>query len=257
MQINKQNCYTALKLTEKDNVSSSMSIVKTMLDCAIELFGEEGLEDLIFNIIKSQPSMAAVINAGFKIIDAIKNGSKNELIEDRNHFSNSYANAIDKAYEHLNGINNIATISYSRSVFDLLVMLNPANVYLSIAYPAKEGELCAYNLSLKGINAVLFEDIAYSLVMKDVEAIVVGADAVFDDSFVNKVGTYYLALLSKEFSVPFYVVSCDCKYLDSRGRKFFNILPMDENEISAIECKRINKYFEHIPISYVNKMFVR
>ncbi len=252
-----KDCYSILNNLAKNRVLSSIQIASDMIDCAIELFEYRELINLIDNIIKGQPSMAAVINIGFDIIKYAKRRDKNGLLGMKSRILDSSECASNKAGRFLKGIKNVATISYSQNVFDALIKINPDKVYLSVAHPACEGEQNALKLMENGIKPVLFEDSAYSLIIKDIDAIIVGADAIFDESFVNKTGTLYLALLSREFNVPFYVVSCGCKYLDKSKRVFFKIQNKPEDEISNVKCERINAYFEEIPIKFVNKMFVR
>ena len=228
-----------------------------MIDCAIELFEHKNLRDLISDIIKGQSSMAAVINTGFDIIEGIEKNDKKALLEMKSEILGSSESVSCEAGNFLKGISSVATISYSKNVFDTLVKAEPKRVYLSVAHPACEGEKNALSLMENGIEIVLFEDSAYSLIMSDVDAAVVGADAIFDKSFVNKIGTLSLALLSREFNIPFYVVSCRHKYLNKSRRVFFKMQNKPGNEISTVECRRMNVYFEEIPLKFVNKMFVR
>ncbi len=242
---------------KNDNVSSSITIASSMIKSSIELFSYEYLKKTIEDIIHSQPSMAAVINIGCEIIKAVDLNDLDYLLDVKRKFEYSLQNAAVSAYKQLKGIRNIATISYSKNVFDAVVKIKPKKVFLSVSHPAKEGEMLALQLKRNDIEPVLLEDSAYMHIFGDVEAVLVGADAVFENEFVNKTGTFCLALLAEEFNVPFYVISCECKYLDKDKEKLFRINDMPEDEVSGIDCKRINRYFEKVPLKYVNKMFVR
>ncbi|WP_022670302.1 hypothetical protein [Hippea alviniae] len=247
------SCIEILEKLAYDRVSSSNQIALKMIDCAIELFDSEPLGEYMEKMMKTQSGMAVVLNVADRICKA---KSKDELKRLKFELLKAEESAIDEAYEHIKGAKNIATISFSNSVLKLLKMIKPQKVYLSISHPAREGELLAENLMKEGIEVVLFEDAAYSLVMRDVEISIIGADAVFDDAVVNKIGSYALALLSREFDVPFYVVANKFKLLSENLRNFYKILRMDKSEISNLNCDVLNVYFEHVPVRLVKKIFM-
>ncbi len=257
MTINNNDCQRILKKLSEDSISSSMQISVTMIDCAEKLFDYNNTYQLIYDIVKNQSSMAAVINTGLKIMKAIKQKDRNALSAIKKELTELSDFAINRAASFLQGTKNIVTISFSQSVFKLIKIIKPKSVHLSVSHPAKEGEKLAGLLMEQNIKPVLFEDSAYSIAMKYADAVVVGADAIFDNYFINKTGTLSLALLSKYFNIPFYTVGCVCKYLDVEAQKFYKINKKPENEISDINCERINRYFEEIPFEFVNKMFVR
>ncbi len=254
----KDECYSVLKSLPDDHVSSSMQIARTLLDCSKELFiagDADRLRELIERVILRQSSMAAVLNAAVGVLRAIEEGKIDYITQARALFENGEKRALEIAIRHLKGVKSVATYSFSSTVERLLYALMPERVYLSVAHPAREGEALAKKLKKSNIEPVLFEDSAYSLVLRDVEAVIVGADAVFDDAFVNKTGTLNLALLARHFGKPFYVVGCLCKYLDDKSRKLFKIRPMHPEEVSDLGCERLNYYFEEIPLALISAFF--
>ncbi len=257
MTADKQSFKTALQSLAHNNVSSSTQICSYMIEYAQRLFEEADTTDLIYEVIKNQSSMAIVINTGLKIVAALKKKDINLLRSIEKEIESASKAATDSAVNFLSGAKNIATISFSQSVLDVITGINPQNVYLSVSHPANEGERLAIELKNRNINPVLLEDSGYSLIMQQIDAVVVGADAIFDNSFINKTGTLSLALLSQYFSKPFYVVGCICKYIDKDAKKFFRIEEKPQEEISSVNCKRINRYFEEIPNRFANKIFVR
>ncbi len=257
MTADKQSFKTALQSLAHNNVSSSTQICSYMIEYAQRLFEEADTTDLIYEVIKNQSSMAVVINTGLKIVAALKKKDINLLRSIEKEIESASKAATDSAVNFLSGAKNIATISFSQSVLDVITGINPRNVYLSVSHPANEGERLAIELKNRNINPVLLEDSGYSLIIQQIDAVVVGADAIFDNSFINKTGTLTLALLSQYFSKPFYVVGCICKYIDKDAKKFFRIEEKPQEEISSVNCKRINRYFEEIPNRFANKIFVR
>ncbi len=247
-------CYRTLEELAFDNVSSSMQIAFRLLDCAYELFDQPDLVTLIERILHNQNSMAAVINACLVVLKARKNGERRLIAEAKESFILSSYRAVEQATRELGSLGSLATYSYSSAVKDLIVKLKP-RVYLSVAHPAREGERLAEQLLSNDIEVLLFEDCAYSLIMREVDAVVVGADAIFNDSFVNKTGTLSLVMLAKKYSKPFYVIGCRCKYLDETSAGLYSIKEMPQEEISTLGCRVVNRYFERVDLALITKLF--
>jgi len=90
--------------------------------------------------------------------------------------------------------------------------------YATETRPYNQGSrLTAYELSNEKINSKLIcDNMVASLMKKEtIHAVVVGADRlVMNGDFANKIGTYQLAVLSKNFNVPFYV-ACPLSTIDT------------------------------------------
>lgn len=80
------------------------------------------------------------------------------------------------------------------------------DVVVTESRPALEGWNLASTLARDGVSVTYITDAQMGLFVKDVDAVVVGADALLPDgSVVNKSGTYLLALAAREAGVPLYV----------------------------------------------------
>ena len=246
------DCKEILKKLAIDHTSSSTTIALKMIDCAVDMFGDDKLVLLVEEIAKKQRSMAVVVNVADRIISS---NSKEELVELKNEFIKAEEKAVGQAFEHLKRYNFIATISYSKSVYETILRIRPKKVFVSIGHPAREGELLAEDLLGEKIDVLLFEDAAYGVVADEVDCFLVGADAMLDDVFVNKIGSLYLALLAREFKKPFFVVTNRFKRLEGPLKKLYEIRQMDKNEISRLECDRLNQYFEYVPLRFVDRLF--
>jgi ribose 1,5-bisphosphate isomerase len=74
--------------------------------------------------------------------------------------------------------------------------------------PAYQGRITAKELVGLGIETTFIVDSAARSFMGNVDAVIVGADAITSEgNVVNKIGSSGIALLAHEASVPFYVVS--------------------------------------------------
>jgi ribose 1,5-bisphosphate isomerase len=79
--------------------------------------------------------------------------------------------------------------------------------------PLKQGLMTAKELSEAGIDTTYIIDSAAATVMKQATKMLVGADAILaDGSIVNKIGTYALALLAKQFQTPVFVAAETLKF---------------------------------------------
>ncbi|AEA34136.1 initiation factor 2B-like protein [Hippea maritima] len=245
-------CVKLLKSLAFDRVSSSLSIAFKMLDCVINLCGKVDFKPFVENIMNNQPSMSVVLSVGNRVLVA---KGCSEITKIRDELALSESQAVNEACNSLKGIRNIATISYSSSVLESLKLIQPSRVYLSVSHPAREGEKLAKELSELGMDVFLFEDSAYGLIVKNIDAFLIGADAVFDKAVVNKIGSLYLALLAKEFNKPFYVIANRFKRLNDKLKDQYRIVGMPNREITNLNVNVINVYFELIPMEFVNKVF--
>ena len=250
-----ENYLSVLNNLSKDRIHGSSYIVNLMLDAAIAGFGDEIIERLIEDIIMNQSSMASVINIGFKIIDVLRKGNRNNLNFLQREFEDARESAILEAANKLSGIKRLCTISSSKSVEHVIYKIMPEMVYLSVGHPKNEGELFAEELLQNNINVVLFEDVFYSSIIKETQAVLSGADAMFDKYFINKIGTKCLSISANDENIPFFVVADKFKYLSRQYEQYFKLLSMPEAEISKLNCRRVNYYFEHIPNGLIKKFF--
>ena len=125
--------------------------------------------------------------------------------------------------------------------------------------PAYEGRLQAILLSKLGYEITLVTDVGFTRHLDEVNMILLGADSVYRDYFVNKAGSYALCLSGKNAGIPVYVLA------DSR--KFWSILPPQRQEAGYIEAGKPpgevwedppdgiqveNLYFERTPSAWVD-----
>jgi translation initiation factor 2B subunit (eIF-2B alpha/beta/delta family) len=99
----------------------------------------------------------------------------------------------------------VLTTSLSRTVLDALAAAGPARVVVAESRPAYEGRETARLLAEAGLDVVLVSDAAAPGKVREVNLVLIGADAVLaDGAVVNKVGSYGIALAAREASVPVY-----------------------------------------------------
>ena len=85
------------------------------------------------------------------------------------------------------------------------------HVYATETRPYLQGaKLTAWELKRMGARVTLIADNAVGSVMADgmINKVIVGSDrSCANGDFANKIGTYQIAVLAKEFNIPFYVLT--------------------------------------------------
>ena len=149
----------------------------------------------------------------------------------------------------------IVTISYSRSVLRVLERLaRERSVYVACAEgrPAYEGRRMAVGLAAAGIPVTVLTDAAVGHALTDAHAVLVGADAVTPEWFLNKSGTRMLAASAAQQGVSVYVLAGRDKFLSQATGDALTIRegpPAEVWDAPPAGVTVINPYFEQIPLS--------
>jgi translation initiation factor 2B subunit (eIF-2B alpha/beta/delta family) len=159
----------------------------------------------------------------------------------------------------------IITLSNSSSVQALLREWGRkypgTEVFQSISGPANEGKVQAQILADQGIRVHLFHDTAMAHFFPTIDCVVLGADCIFPDVFINKSASFQLALMAKYFNKPVYVIADSRKFIvkDNLLIHISEILhfekPQASDELWPEAPDNINVqnfYFDCIPNSLVS-----
>lgn len=159
----------------------------------------------------------------------------------------------------------LATVSQSGSVTACLAALADIaelRVICAEGRPVYEGRLMAASLARTGIAVTLCTDAAIGEVVRDaepaVDAVVVGADAVTPDWFLNKCGTHLLATAAASAGIPVYVVASRVAFLNPVLSVAVHGRAGPDAEVWDTPPTRVevaNPYFERVPLDAVS-MFV-
>jgi ribose 1,5-bisphosphate isomerase len=101
------------------------------------------------------------------------------------------------------------------------------SVVATITEPLEQGVKTVRELGKMGIPVILITDNAVGHLMKDVDLVLVGSDAIRKNGIVNKVGTSLIALAAKENRKPFYAVGNTLKF-DRRKKLVIEERPTSE-----------------------------
>jgi len=129
-------------------------------------------------------------------------------------------------------------------------------VLITESRPENGGSQMARELTENGLDAVIILDASVGFYMKDVDCVVVGADAVCENGgIINRIGTFTLALCAKNFKKPFYVMV--------ESLKFLKVYPLDQCDIPQTmneftdEAGIVNTYpyCDYTPPEFITLLF--
>jgi translation initiation factor 2B subunit (eIF-2B alpha/beta/delta family) len=164
-------------------------------------------------LCRAQPSMAPVWNASVEAIAAADDPDRFERFVQR---ANRSAAALTRyavdclRLEIADGALRLVTLSNSRAVrltIEGLRRERRLHVSCSESRPALEGRRLAAQLAEGGVAVSCFADAALAHALSGAHAVLVGADAIAPDWFLNKSGTRMLAAAAAQFGIPVYVLA--------------------------------------------------
>jgi len=128
-------------------------------------------------------------------------------------------------------------------------------VYATETRPRFQGLISYENLKKAGVDVTLIVDSAVRYFMKDVDKVIVGADAIAaNGAVVNKVGTSLIALAAHEARVRFYVVATSHKFSPETifGELVKIPIVQDTPGAGKVDAKSISPLFDVTPPEYID-----
>ncbi len=127
-------------------------------------------------------------------------------------------------------------------------------IYATETEPKEQGIKTASELAKLKIPVILIVDSAIEFFINEVDMVIVGTDAMRKEGFVNKIGTYPLALVAREHKKPFYVVGNTLK-LDKRKKLIIEERDPDEVYVEHMKTLKVrNPAFDLTPWKYVRRV---
>jgi translation initiation factor 2B subunit (eIF-2B alpha/beta/delta family) len=263
-----------LQRLRTDNVSGATTLVESALDILETFAAQESsqtphefvmaLETLIDAVLAAQPSMAVMINLAQQVLQAcpddlplttIRQQLQQTLTACRCDLRASTAALCQQALAILPPQSTVLTYSNSATVTAALRYAHEhgriRRVLLSESRPAYDGRpqalaLLAYGMTVEyGIDMALFERLAEATV------VVVGADAIFPEHLVNKLGTHALMQLAQLQGIPCFSLCAANKFLPTAASALLCITEHPGREVwpEAPDGLTIsNHYFDTTPL---------
>lgn len=223
----------------------------------------ESLPCLLAQLQTVRPSMTVLENAMQSCLDGLRSeGLANAgrvLSNVRSELKGATDQVAGQAVRLLAPGMTVMTHSRSSVVLAALKRARAERVNISVVVtqgsPANEGVSLARELAAAEIPVTLITDAQMGLVMAEVDLVLTGCDAWYQDGvFINKVGTFLLALAARELQKPFWVLADRFK-VSSRaaGTAILEEMPVSElaeGRLTVTEQANLgfrNTYFEPIP----------
>jgi translation initiation factor 2B subunit (eIF-2B alpha/beta/delta family) len=147
----------------------------------------------------------------------------------------------------------LLTVSFSASVAQTLAAVartQSFQVACGEGRPRFEGRRLARDLHTSGIDVTLVVDAAVTALLPQATAVVVGADAISADRWINKIGTFGLAAAAASSGVAVYVIASRDKFVPRALEPHIRLPLNPADEIwpdGPLEIHRRNIYFEATP----------
>jgi len=223
------------------------------------------LIDLTHAIIRTQPTMAPMLNLGNRILQSMHHAVPGTELRARiRGLAGAIINQLDTSNArialHAQGLFQDGTIilthSNSTAVRKSLLQAKESgkdfSVFCAESRPMREGVELARELAKHGILTTLIADAAMASMLPEVNLVIVGADSVSLRGLVNKVGTCGLALSAHAQGIPLYVLCGSEKFIPAAFVVIEKNKPAEEllPEPAANVAVR-NVYFDTTPLDRI------
>jgi len=225
------------------------------------------LDQVLKALSEARPSMVPLANAIERCQQALGSGDPEDQTSERalavvDSVLDQLASANERVAEHAARLvpDQAIVFTHSRSsqvvsLFRLLVQQGRAfSVICTQSSPGNEGFTLARELDELGVPVTVITDAQMGLFVPKADLLVTGCDTwLADGHFLNKSGTYPLALVAKDLGQPFWVLADSFKEsTDTLDTVILEEMPGDELEAPTGEgITARNIYFETVPVRLI------
>jgi translation initiation factor 2B subunit (eIF-2B alpha/beta/delta family) len=253
-----------------DASSGSTDIVLRAADLLLELLGDTGdsgeLNELARACAEAQPTMAGLLALEAVVREASDPAASIARFQHQvrrapaaiaRHAADVLLLAAGRPSDRRPAL-RLVTCSSSRAVeavFEAVGRDATLTVCCAESRPKQEGVDLAGRLAAGGLRVALFSDAGISAAVPGSDGVLVGADAVGPDFFINKVGTAAICALASSQGVPVYVVASREKFLSAADAARLSLVEGAPGLIlqsAPVGVAVRNPYFERIPLGLVS-----
>ena len=267
-----------LQRLRADNTAGATTLVELALDI-LEAFATQesapqprdfsaALQHLVGAVLAAQPSMAVMLNLAQQVVQACpeelppataRRQLQQTLAAFRRDLRRSTEALCQQALAVLPPQSTVLTYSNSATVVAALRYAHARGrvrrVLLSESRPAYDGRPQTLALLEHGIAVEYSIDMALFERLPEADVVLVGADAVFPDRLINKLGTHALAQLAQLRGVPFYSLSATSKFLPAAAATLWRIVDHPGEEVwpgAPTNLSISNRYFDATPLTLLS-----
>ena len=199
-----------VKLSELTKSKNKKEFLEDLCRGQKILFSSRETEPLMRNAIKWIISeIEKTDEEKVKVLSKIVSVSANEFLKNLEESKIKIAQIGSKRIKN-NSV--VLTHCHSSTVTKLLATANREGkkfeVFCTETRPLFQGRITAKELIKEGIKTTLIVDSAVRSIIKEIDLVIVGSDAITSEgNVINKIGTSTIALIAREARKPFYVVS--------------------------------------------------
>ncbi|MBN2017808.1 MAG: hypothetical protein JW794_06770 [Candidatus Cloacimonetes bacterium] len=202
----------------QDRSSGSQALAASALEIIYHLFESGNNDARIMNFLEKAverfSEMAAIIKLKEHFSDGItadKIKEFDDLLNNKTYIKNS-SYLFDKPKK-------IVTFSRSTAVEEVILHYKDmiSEVICCHSLPLGEGKAFSIDLQEQGVSSLLIEDAELSSILPEADFMLIGADAITEKIFINKVGTLQAVLLAHYLKKEVYVVSSSLKKITAQN----------------------------------------
>jgi translation initiation factor 2B subunit (eIF-2B alpha/beta/delta family) len=270
----KQDFENAIHELLKDNLSGSLSIVNNLIILSEKYLKSKDFDPLFIieqylQVYFKFPEFAVLFHFLNKAFPFLSQNKAKQFEIFLSEYIESYDSVNSLILENIIGLHdyNDKTIfvhSNSSTVKEVVSEIannhNIKEIIQTISYPAKEGIVQAEYFAKKGVKLSLIPDAAIFKFVKLADVVLLGADTIFEEFFINKIGTQSIAIAANYFNKPVYVLSDSRKIVDHKKlnqtliKAFLNEKEKPSDELydsNSNNIRPLNYYFEKTPTNLI------
>ncbi|MEN3045865.1 MAG: hypothetical protein ABDH49_02610 [Candidatus Hydrothermales bacterium] len=227
--------YKVLKDFKSGSEELLLTFLKGVLTSRKKIEKDEFLK-AISKIIEVHPSMAVFYKLLEETVKVNEENLKDFLIDLTRRVEETPRKIAEKVYGLLKDTKGILLHSRSSTTIKVLRELKKIDssfnpyIYCTESRPGEEGKVTEKELKKIGFETKLIPDFYVTKIVDHLDAIIFGADAVYEDKIINKVGTFSLVLIGNFFKIPTFCLTSRMKI---------------SNNFKSL--KRVSDLFEEVP----------
>jgi len=239
----------------------TLDIIRSILENPNDEILYRNLEALVKTIREQLPEIVSLRRIANRIEKLPRGDLRSELRELENELrlalERETASVAHLAANLIRENSTVATISQSGTVFQAFFKAKASgvdfHVIVPVGQPAREGIETAKKLADCEIDVTIIPDAAMAIAASRADLILVGADAITREFFLNKLGTTTIAIAARHYGVPLYVCARREKFIlqENFPRKVRVYGPTEINPPQSEYITAGAPLFERTPLSLV------
>lgn len=250
-----------------DRASGASEILARAIEILRDaLAGDADVTETARALVRAQPSMAPVWNVALAAVASRDDPQRFDEFAERVALApralirfalGLFDVTSERAIRPRGPALHVVTLSHSGSVLAVLEALGASRkleVSCGEGRPAMEGRALAARLAALGITVTCMTDAAIAQALTSADAVLVGADAVTADWFLNKAGTRMLAAAAAAQRIPMYVLASRDKFASAAVTSRLTLREAAAGEVWSDPPAGVrirNVYFEPTPLDDV------